>query len=99
MDIIIEKYRLTPTPQTEKLFDVYKKHIVEKTFAGKALKEEEKHEKEKSVAYGVTLSGAISLIIKWNLAEQNVDVTLKQYIIEYRKESDKVLKVLDSLTK
>jgi len=98
MNVIIGKYKLEPTVTAENLFDVLKTNTLIADKRKKDVEEGEEYDKEKAVAYGVTLIGAVSLIIKWNLAEQKADVTLREYVVEYKREAEKVLKVLDGLT-
>lgn len=80
-------FRLEQVSDTSDRFDLELLHTVNK---GKANEKQE----FKNVAYGISLANAIKRVILYRMNQKHETLSLKEFLKEYKIESEKVCKLL-----
>jgi hypothetical protein len=91
MDIIIDNFRLSPTP-AETARDRWDLYNIQ---TGQTKTGNDK--RDDAFAFGMTLSHAIDLIVHTNLSNKDAIVGLQEYVQAYTKEKDRLTSMLKGL--
>lgn len=87
MNIKIKDYTLKPCPGAIRLWDVYR------TYESTNQETGVKYLSERDIAFGLKLEGAISKIISSEMADKELTVDLAEFIREYKKVKDEIMKL------
>jgi len=96
MKIKIHDYILTPSVNATRVWDLSQKITRNKVDKKTRVETGETYEDEQMIGYGMRLEACIMQIIADNLNKKEETVSLKQYLNEYKKEKDEILKILES---
>ena len=94
MEILILDYKLVQSEHAPHRFDLVRKITRTRRKADPA-KEDETYESEVFDSYGMTIEHCVEKIIFFELEKNHETLTLKEFLIEYRKLKEQILNFLN----